>query len=77
MYHMGLSSPALKPFGGLENLVVLLGNPRMAYSSLARFSGFFDHTLKFKSTIINDTRAEVEMSLQEGYQISKNSCYFA
>jgi PAS domain S-box-containing protein len=77
MYHMGLSSPALKPFGGLEYLVILLGNPRIAYTSIARFSGFFDHTLKFKSTIINDKQAIVDMSLHGGYRISKNSCYFA
>jgi hypothetical protein len=77
MYQIGLSSSALKPFGGLENLVKLIGSPKIAYCNVAKFSGFFDHTLIFKATPVSENKITIDMSLPEGYMISKSSCYFA
>jgi PAS domain S-box-containing protein len=77
MYQVAMSSAGLHSFGGLEHLVRLLGNPKIAYSSVSKYSGLFDQTLKFKTTPISENKVITSMSLPEGYERSKSSCYFA
>jgi signal transduction histidine kinase len=77
MYKVGLFSPKLKPFGGLENLVKLLGDPELAYRSVSRYSVLFDQIYKFKTTAVSDNKVRIEASLPAGYEYSKNCCYFS
>jgi PAS domain S-box-containing protein len=77
MYQVAITSPGLNSFGGLEHLVRLLGNPKIAYNNVGKYSALFDRTLKFKTTSVSENQALIDMSLPEGYQRSKNSCYFA
>jgi PAS domain S-box-containing protein len=76
MYRVGLATPDLKPTGGVEYLIELLGNPKIAYQSIAKYSSLFDRVFKFKTTIVDKNRATIVMSLPEGYPLSKNSCYY-
>ena len=77
MYRVGLATPKLKPLGGIENMVRLLASPRMVYRSIPKYASLFDRVFKFKTTIIDDNKAIVTMSLPKDYPVSKDSCYYA
>jgi PAS domain S-box-containing protein len=77
MYDVAMSSPGLNSFGGLEHLVRLLGNPKIAYNNVSKYSGLFDRTLKFTSTPVSENKIIIDMSLPRDYKRFKSTCYFA
>jgi hypothetical protein len=77
MYQVGLASPGLKAFGGLDNLVKLLANPQIAYNNVSKYAQYFDRIPQFDTTVIGEKKVIINMTFPQKYEVSKNSCYFA
>jgi len=48
MYQVGLATPKLNSIGGIEHIVRLLGDPRLAYRAVPRYANFFDKEFSFQ-----------------------------
>lgn len=76
MFKVGLNTPKLRSLSGVEQLVLRLGGPKMAYRSIPRYAGMFDNTSRFQVTIKGDNTALVCMSLSQGYQTFQSACQY-
>jgi len=75
MYKVGLMSPSLKSISGVEQMVLLLGGPGIAYRSIQKYAGLFDRLVKYKVSL-DGNKATVNMSWPGGCPVSKTSCYY-
>jgi len=91
MYQVGLATPKLNSIGGIEHIVRLLGDPRLAYRAVPRYANFFDKEFSFQVRfdlppkkessfqvrLVSDNSAIVIMSLNDTFPPSKHSCFYA
>ncbi|MFC2035266.1 PAS domain S-box protein [Chloroflexota bacterium] len=77
MYKVGLAASVLRPFGGFEQLVKLLGSPKVAYRSIPKYAQFFDKTIQFNIVDISNNQAKFNMRLRKGESQLEHGCYFA
>ena len=77
MFNVGLMTPKLNSISGIEYMVKLLGNPKLAYQSVPKYSKLFDRMAEFETKIVDDCKAIVTMYSVPDYKFSKHHCYYA
>jgi signal transduction histidine kinase len=77
MFKVGMSTPKLKSLSGLEKMILLLGNPKLAYKSVPKYAKLFDKIYIFKVQVEGDNKAIMSMSVPKGYAVYKSACYYA
>jgi two-component system, NtrC family, sensor kinase len=75
MYQVGLLSPRLKSISGVEQMVLLLGGPGIAFRNIQKYSSLFDKLVRYEVSVDGD-KAVVSMSWPSGCPVSKSSCYY-